>query len=191
MTHTHSARIRRRELHSSRSSVAVFVLILAIVLVAWLATEAFFVLLGAGPFLLAPSAVAAAIGDPATIPLGVLLGVGIPAAILGLILVILALAPGKRGRRVRHSERAAVIIDDSVIASALAAAAARSASLSPSQVSASVGRRDVSIQLTPTSGVPVDGPAVHRDVEQVLTGYQLEPALTVRVSVSATGAVGA
>ncbi|UCR88116.1 hypothetical protein [Mycetocola spongiae] len=180
----------RRELHSPRSTAAILVLIVAILLVAWIAVETVLRLLGSPALLIEPSALAEAIVETPKNPATALIAGGALAALLGLWLLALALGPGRRGRRSRNSRRAAVIVDDGVLASALAEVAAREAHLPPGQVRASVGRRDVFLRVIPTTGVPVDTPALTRAVADAVAEYDLNPTLGVRVHVAPRGTVG-
>lgn len=181
----------RRELHSPRSVATVAVLIVAALVVAWIAVESVLVLVGAAPLLATPRTLAESVAAADTAPLWLLAGVGAVAALLGVLLLALALRPGRRGRRSRHSDRAAVVIDDAVIAGALSGAVARTAGLTRAQVRVSVGRRDVAIDVTPTSGLSLDRDELTATAKSELTRYALEPALAVRLKISETGSVGA
>lgn len=191
MTRSHTQRTVRRELHSPRSVATVTVLVIAAIVTAWLATETVLVLTDATPLLLTPRAMAEAVAAADGAPLWLLGVIGGVAAVIGLVLLGLAIRPGRRGRRSRHSERGAVIIDDAVIAGALAGAVARTAGLPRSQVRVSVGRRDVAIDITPTSGLALDRAALTETASAALHRYALEPALTVRVKIADRGSVGA
>lgn len=191
MTHSETQRTVRRELHPPRSVAAVAVLVIAAIVTAWLATESVLVLADAAPLLITPRALAEGLAAADGTPVWLLGVIGGVAAVVGLVLLGLALSPGRRGRRSRHSERAAVVIDDAVIAGALAGAVARTAGLPRSQVRVSVGRRDVMIDVTPTSGLALDRAALADTAGAALERYALEPALSVRVRISEHGSVGA
>lgn len=119
-----------------------------------------------------------------------LIGAGAVLALLGLVLVVLALAPGRRGRHVIGTGGSAVVVDDAVIASALVRTAAGTAGISPDRAVAHVGRRSATVRITPVSGVPVDRDAVQRDVQAAAAGFDLTPAVRPRVVIDRNGRVG-
>ena len=174
-------RLLRRETHRSRTVAAALVSV-AIVLVA-----AGVVVLWALPQAAdARGAVAATLGlEEASRAIAA--GAGIGAAVLGLLLVILAVSPGRRMRRPLASERCAVVVDDRVIADAIAARTARAATLRPERVRASVGRRRAEVVVTPTSGVPVDAEQAREAAaeESAAAGLPLAP----RLRIAETGAI--
>lgn len=179
-------RILRRQTHSSRSLPAIVVasavaLLLLALLVAgvWRSLDpAFRLNLDA-----AALAAARAAQSPA-----VQIASGAALVLLALPLLVLALAPGRRARRARIGERAALVIDDGVIADSVAEAVSRRAGVSRGQVGVTVGRRTVSVRITPTSGSAIDRDAAVAASEDTLRGIRF-PAST-RVAVATEGVVG-
>src|SRR5690606_30612946 len=114
-----------------------------------------------------------AIGALGSAPAGLLIGVGVILMIIGLLLVIAALKPGRRARHQLVAARAAVVADDEVIASALARHAARAANVNPDNTLVSVSARRAIVRLTPTSGTPVHHEAVTNAVEEQLAALEL------------------
>ena len=171
-------RVLRREKHSARTGPAV---VLAMVLVALLVAV---IALSIGRHvdpglsetvtdrLAGPSS--GADGRAVTV-------VGAVAVILGLSAVTAAVLPGRLPRRSRNTDRLALLVDDGVLADAVAEAVAARCGIEPRQVSATVGRRRTTVRLTPTSGVAVDGDAATDAAGAALgaVGFSTVPKLHV------------
>lgn len=184
------SRVLRRELHSPRSGLAIPLALLAIVALAWLGTEGVLAALGRPALLLTPKAMGTGIrGLPGVQP-GTLIAAGTVLALIGLVLVVTAIAPGRRGRHIIGAGDSAVVVDDAVIASALVRTAATTAGVSPDRAVAHVGRRSATVRVTPVSGVPVDREAVQRDVQAAAEGFGLTPSVRTRVAIDKNGKVG-
>jgi hypothetical protein len=182
-------RVLRRELHRSRSAPAVVVLVLLALGAVWFGVESVLALLGRPALLARPEDVPADAAAALGAPVAVLIGVAVVAAVLGVVALALAIGPGRRARHTVPHERLLVVVDDGVLASALARTARTAAALGPDRAQAWVSRRRAAVRLTPTAGVEVPV----RDVEAAVTA-QLEalgsvPALQARVVTSATGQV--
>ncbi|MGO2751019.1 MAG: DUF6286 domain-containing protein [Pseudoclavibacter sp.] len=185
------ARISRRETHSPRSALAITLAVLLILVAAWIGTEIVLSLLALPALLVAPA-------DMFNSTLGVLeqpaqyVGIaGVIVAVLGLILLIAGLAPGRRARHTLTSTRTATVADNAVIASALARHAAHAGNVSPDNVTVSVSHRRADVHLVPASGVPVDSAAIAAAVDEQLEQYNLKPRVTAKVRVAENGRVGA
>lgn len=179
-------RVLRRETHSPRT-VAAVVVALALLLV-----------LAAGAVLAVWTAIDPSLRDAmvqrfdAAASWGgsraVVIVAGCVLVLIALLLVVLAVAPGRRPRRGRTTDRVALLVDDGVLADAAAERVARSVGVDRRQVSVTVGRRRVIARITPTSGVPVPVAsaldALRRTMDDL--GFPAEP----RVSVAGTGTVG-
>jgi hypothetical protein len=184
------SRVLRRELHSPRSGIAIPLALLAIVALAWVGTESVLAALGRPALLLTPTAMASGVRGLAGVQPGTLIAVGAVLALIGLVLVVVALAPGRRGRHVVGTGDTAVVVDDAVIASALVRTASGTAGISPDRAVAHVGRRSATVRLTPVSGVPIDREAVQRDVQAAAEGFALTPSVRTRVVIDRNGKVG-
>ncbi len=183
-------RIERRETHSPRSVSAIVLAVVLVVALAYLATEILLAALGAHALLLSPAAM---VRDIAALPSASSAAVGIvggAAALVGLVLLVAAVTPGRRARHVQRSERAVVVIDDEVIASALVRAAADVSSLDPDRAVGIVGRRRAQVRITPSSGRRIDRDAVAEVVRDRIAAWGLVPALTPTITVERTGKVG-
>ncbi|AZZ56136.1 hypothetical protein [Rathayibacter iranicus] len=187
-----SARYRRylrRETHSSRSAAQIVVLVLIALLAASVGTEAVLAVLGAAPLLLAPSALLNALVSVAALAQPALIGVAVAAGILALILLVLAVAPGARARHTVEDDRLAVVVDDGVIASALARTARTAAHSRREDTRASLGRRTALVEVTPASGIAVERDLVQKAVDEELARIAAAPATRATVRVSDSGKI--
>jgi len=184
-------RIVRRETHSPRSTLAVILAVLVIVVAAWLITEIVLNLLGHPPLLSAPAQLAAGVTALPTFATDLMIGVGSVLALAGIILMIAAVTAGRRARHSLVGERSAVVVDNAVIASALARHAARAGAIDPDSTRVTVGHRRATVEITPTSGVPVDTAAIEAAVSTQLDSFGLRPVLAPRIIVHSHGKVGA
>ena len=182
-------RLVRRETHSPRSGLAITIAVLLILVFAWLGTESVLAALGQPALLVAPvDAVTAVLGaTSAAIP--ILTAAGVAAAIIGLVLIVLSLAPARRGRRGGEANRTAAVVDDRVIAQSLARTASYAGEISPDQVRVSIGTRAARVDITPTTGRALDRKQVQEAVDADLAGYDYRPALRARVHISEKGTV--
>jgi len=179
-------RVLRRETHASRSAMTVVVVgLVAIVAI---------LLLVAGVWYLVDSAVASLFAGwlaPVTAGQGssaILAGLAAGAAIVGIVLVLAAILPGRLARRGRATDRAAIIVDDGVIADSVARAVGRRVGVPAGQVRVTVARRDLTVRITPTSGVSVNSRAAEEAAGETMRAIGFTSA--VRVTVAAEGVVG-
>lgn len=184
-------RVTRRETHSPRTGVAVAVALAVVLACAYAGAETVLAMLGRPPLLAAPGDMASAlVAAPTLAPAALVVG-GVLVALLGIVTIVAAVRPARRPRHVVDSDRLAVVVDDGVIASALARHAATAAGVDPDDVVVSVGRGTATVRVTPASGLTVDREAVHRAVEDQIHRYGARPALRSTVVVTRTGRVGA
>ncbi|MWV57459.1 DUF6286 domain-containing protein [Rathayibacter sp. VKM Ac-2754] len=182
-------RFLRRETHSSRSAAQIVVLLLVALVAAYVGAEAVLAVFGAAPLLIAPSALLAAIVGVGDLAQVALLGIAAGVAVLALILLVLALGPGHRARHTIEDDRLAVVVDDGVIASALARSARTVARSRREDTSASLGRRTAVIEITPASGIAVDQAAVQSAVDDEITRIAPQPATRASVRVASSGRI--
>ncbi|WP_025156323.1 DUF6286 domain-containing protein [Leifsonia aquatica] len=183
-------RIVRRETHSPRSTAAVVVALCVALVVAWAATEGVLSLLGLRPLLLAPRGMLTAVAALPDAPAAALAGTAVVAGLLGVLLFGIAVLPGRRARRPLDAEHTVVVADDTMLASALARTAARTAAVSADAVSVSLGRRSTTVCLVPVSGTRVDRDAVRSAVAAEFADAAPARPVRVAVLVSAAGKVG-
>jgi len=184
-------RIARRETHSPKSLLAIVLAVLLIIVIAWIGTEIVIALLGAPALLVAPADMFTSAVNLADAPAGIVAAAGIVVALVGLILVIAALSPGRRARHLLASERTVVVVDNEVIASALARHASLAGNVDPDNARVSVSHRSAVVDLIPTSGIPVGRDVVTEEVARHLDSYELKPRVSARVRVSDNGRIGA
>jgi len=185
-------RVLARETTSSRASAAVIAAVLVIGLCVYALLETAVRAVGQPPWLIDPQTAAEkAIALPAGVsPL--LLGVsGAVLCAAGLFFFLNAVLPGRRARHVLADPRAAVVVDDEVIASALARRARLAANVTQEQVMVVVSRRQVIVNVRPTSGVPLRATDVQAAVEAELRDMALSPLPEVRVNLASSGVIGA
>jgi hypothetical protein len=185
-------RIVERETHSSRAVPAVIAAVLVIALCIYGLLESALRAIGQPAWLIDPHA--AALGLMA-LPRGIsplLLGVtGAVIAMAGLYFLLQAVLPGRRARHVIRDPRVAVVVDDEVLASALARSARLAANVTPEQVMVVVSQRQVVVNVRPTSGVPVSEAAVLAAVQAELNQMAPVPMPEARVNLATSGVVGA
>lgn len=171
-------RVIRRELHPARTGPAV--LVAALLLLTALATLALAVwaLLDPGVRASIGAVEAPSAGSAGAVALG---AVGAVLLLLAVLLWAAAILPGHRNRRASLGERRALLVDDGVLADAIAERVARRIGVDPSRVSVTAGRRAMRVGVVPTSGVPVDEPAARAAADSVLRdiGFRSEIRLTV------------
>lgn len=184
-------RALRRETHSSRS-------VLSIVAAVLVTAAAIYCLL---------ELVLAALGEPswvahpldsltwfATLPGEILplmlIAAGVVLVLVGLIFLAHGLLPGRRARHVLVHPRVAIVVDDEVIASALARCARRAAGITREQVVVVVSARMVQVNIRPTSGIRLSESTIQAAVEAELAQMGLTPAPAVTVKLAENGVVG-
>jgi hypothetical protein len=179
-------RILRRERFRSRSGVAIVVLVIVALFAALVATECVLAILSLPALLVAPEKAVRWIiaGGPLAE------GIGIALAVVGVLLLLIAILPSRRARHAVANERMAVVVDDGILAGALARIARRTAGLASDRVHVDVSRRRARVVLTPTSGMPVEARATQEAADTLLSGLAPRPSVSARVTVSRTGAVG-
>lgn len=178
--------VARREQRRSRSAAVIVTLVLLAVVAAWIGTESVLAYLAVPALLVDPRDGVEALAEPAlAAPVGAAL------AVLGVILVVLAVAPARRPRHAVGDDRAAFIVDDDIVAGAISRAAATAASVPRNQVTTSVRRRRALVTVQPSSGFPVDESRVRAAVDDLLDRVGTRPRLRAAVQISKTGKVGA
>ena len=184
-------RVLRREMHSPRSGLAIVLAVVLILVVAWIGTEAILAFFHQHALLVAPAAALAGIALlPQTVVAPAIIVVGVVVAILGVIILLFALLPGRRARHTGTIGRTAVVVDNRVIASSLARSASYAARVAPDQVVVTIGHRTVLVRVRPTSGFPVDRAGIEETVAEQLGSFDLKPALRSKVLIDRKGIVG-
>ncbi|MGG5172256.1 DUF6286 domain-containing protein [Pseudarthrobacter sp. J1738] len=181
-----------RESFSSRAGAASIAAVLVIVVCLYALLETTLKAIGQPAWLADPQKI---LTHLAALPQGVsptLLGAGgAVIAFLGLLFLGQSVFPGRRARHVIANDRTGVVIDDEVIASALARRARLAAGVSQAQVLVTVSRAQVLVNVRPTSGVPVREETIAAAVQEELNNMAPQPMPTVRVNLASTGVIGA
>lgn len=185
-------RIVKRETHTSRAVVSVIAAGLVMVVFGYALLETGVRAIGQPPWLVDPQTAAErVVALPAGIP-PLLLGVtGAVIAMAGLFFFLNAVLPGRRARHLLPDRRAAVVVDDEVIAAALARRARLAANVAKEQVMVVVSRNRITVNVRPTSGVPLRPDAVLEAVRREVEEMGPWPMPEVRIQVSTAGVVGA
>lgn len=185
-------RIVKRETHTSRAVVSVIAAGLVMVVFGYALLETGVRAIGQPPWLVDPQTAAErVVALPAGIP-PLLLGVtGAVIAMAGLFFFLNAVLPGRRARHLLPDRRAAVVVDDEVIAAALARRARLAANVAQEQVMVVVSRNRITVNVRPTSGVPLRPDAVLDAVRREVEEMGPWPMPEVRIQVSTAGVVGA
>ncbi|HAG60881.1 MAG TPA: hypothetical protein DIT15_00960 [Arthrobacter bacterium] len=187
-------RVLYRETHSSRAAAATVAAVLVLGLSGYGLLESALHAIGQPAWLIEPQLAAERIvALPAGIPPLLLGASGAVVAMVGLFFLLNAVLPGRRARHALHGIgiSSAVVVDDEVIASALARSARLAANVTPEQVMVVVSQRQVMVNVRPTSGVPVAENAVLAAVQAELRGMSLVPMPEVNVTISTAGVIGA
>lgn len=184
-------RVLRRETHSARSGLSVVAAILVTLAAIYALLEAVLAALGQPTWLVHPLAAAQWIADlPGSYPPALLGAAGVLMALVGLIFLGTGLLPGRRARHVIANPRVAIVVDDEVIASALAKSARMVAGVTREQVMVVVSARLVQVNIRPTSGIRLSEQAIQAAVEAQLAAMELDPRPAVTVKLAASGVVG-
>lgn len=185
-------RILKRETRSSRAGMAALAAALVIAACLYALLESALRAIGQPPWLIDPQTAAERLtalpGGISPLLLGALGGV---VAMVGLMFFLNAVLPGRKSRHLLEDPRAGVVVDDEVIASALARAARTAENVTREQVMVVVSQRLVVVNVRPTSGVPLHEERILAAVEDELQRMAPSPMPSVRVNVAASGVIGA
>ncbi len=130
-------RLRRRSVHRSRSTAVAITLIVTALVAAWIGVEAVLKAIGQRPLLADPQTIVDAALQPDAAFTTIAEVTAAVLVIAGIILIVLAVGPGRQPRSVVDHDRGAVVIDTRILASTAANAAALAAGVPESNASAS------------------------------------------------------
>jgi hypothetical protein len=184
-------RVVRRETYSPRSTLAIVIAVVVIVLCLYVGVEIVLQMLQQRALLAAPDDMIDTAGRLQRAPTAAVVGIGIGLIVIGLIVIIAAVKPGRRARHQMAASRAAVVVDNEVVASALARTASHVGGVSPDNVLVTVSARRSVVNVTPTSGRRVSENAIDQAVGDALDSFELTPAVRHSIAVSPHGKVGA
>lgn len=180
-------RLRRRSIHRSRSTALAVTLIIVVVVAAWIGTEAVLKAIGQRPLLADPQTVADTALQPDAAFTTIAEVIAVVLVILGIILIVLAVKPGRQPRSGIDRDRGAVVIDTRILASTAANAAALAAGVPESNTSASARGHHTEVHVVPLSGIPVDRTRVEQAVQDRLGRLGGKHGRSVKVTVGQKG----
>ncbi|WIB32285.1 DUF6286 domain-containing protein [Curtobacterium sp. MCSS17_005] len=180
-------RIRRRSVHRSRSTAVAVALVVLALVAAWIGTEAVLSAIGRPPLVADPQTVVDTALRPDAAFVTVVEVVAGVLVVLGVVLVVLALKPGRQHRSVVEHARGAVVIDARIVASTAANAAGTAAGVPEGNASATARGRSTEVRIVPVTGVPVDEASVRAAVVDRLSGLDERFGRRVRVRVEEKG----
>lgn len=174
----------RRETHSSRALTAVILSVLLLAGLIYLLVEFVLDQLGYDPLLASPSTMLERLAYlPKSVIFPWLAVGGVVASLIGLVLLVKALAPGSLNRHQLDSSRSAIVIDDSVLASAVSARMRQVGNLSEGQVSTAIDRSTVEVFVKPNPGRPVDTEMLSRELNNYISTLHLTPTVRAKLNV--------
>jgi hypothetical protein len=118
----------------------------------------------------------------ALMPVAFIVG-GIVLAVLGLIVLVLALKPGRLSRHEMAWGERAVVVDNGVVASAIAQHLSNESGIARDDIVVGVAHRSVDVTVRPPVGIPVDEAQLRRIVDEEVSAYKLTPAVRSHVRV--------
>ncbi|MFZ8758936.1 DNA/RNA endonuclease G, partial [Microbacterium sp. HMH0099] len=143
-------------------------------------------LTGQNPLLIAPGpALQAAVDAPqALMPVAFILG-GAVLAVISLIVLVVAVAPGRLSRHeMTRGVNRAVVVDNGVIASALAQHLSNESGIARDDIEVGVAHRSVDVTVRPPVGIPVDESELRRIVDAEIGTYELVPRVTTHLRIT-------
>ncbi|MCS5506849.1 DUF6286 domain-containing protein [Curtobacterium flaccumfaciens] len=180
-------RIRRRSVHRSRSTAVAVALVVLALVAAWIGTESVLSAIGRPPLVADPQTVVDTALRPDAAFVTIVEVIAGVLVVLGVVLVVLALKPGRQHRSVVEHERGAVVIDARILASTAANAAGMAAGVPEGNASATARGRSTEVRIVPVTGVPVDEASVRAAVVERLSGLDERFGRRVRVRVEEKG----
>ncbi|PNW08913.1 DNA/RNA endonuclease G [Microbacterium testaceum] len=184
MTDTVLRTVVRRETHSPRTVAMLVVVVLLLLVLAYAAVEIILDLAGAQPLLVSPGeALNAVVAAPTALMPAAFIGGGVVLVIVGLIVLVLALKPGRLSRHEMSWGERAVVVDNGVVASALAQHLSNESGIARDDIVVGVAHRSVDVTVRPPVGIPVDEAQLSRIVDEEVTSYKLSPAVRTHLRV--------
>ncbi|MFJ4075301.1 DUF6286 domain-containing protein [Curtobacterium sp. NPDC089991] len=180
-------RIRRRSVHRSRSTAVAVALVVLALVAAWIGTESVLRAIGRPPLLADPQTAVDAALQPDAAFVTIAEVIAVVLVVLGIVLIVLALKPGRQHRSVVQHDRGAVVIDTRIVASTAANAAGTAAGVPEGNASATARGRRTDVRIVPVTGIPVDEHAVQAAVRDRLSGLDERFGRNIRVRVDEKG----
>ncbi|MFJ6679832.1 DUF6286 domain-containing protein [Microbacterium sp. NPDC091382] len=180
-------RVVRRETHSPRSVAFALVVLLGIVLALYVAVELVLALAAQPPLLARPmTALRWLAGLPGGVPTAAGVAGGLVVAAIGLWLVILAIAPGRLSKHEVDAGGRVAVIDNGVLASALAQRVSDEIGVARDRVTVGVAHRSVDVTVRPGAGIPIERSEVAALAEAEIASLRLARPVRARVRIERT-----
>lgn len=176
-------RLSRRMRYRSRSVAVSIALGLVALAAAYLGAESVLAALSLPPLLISPDTLLALVAAGTSVTIAVVAAL----VVLGIVCIVLAVAPGARARRDLTDDRAIFVIDDDVMASGISRAAALSAGVPRDQVRTTVSRRRALVRVRPSSGFRVDADEATEAASRAVAAVAPRRDLTVRTALENQG----
>ena len=174
----------RRETHSPRTGAMLVVVILLILAAVYAAVEIGLSLAGRPPLLVAPGAAFDALSAlPTAVVPAALIAIGAAIAVIGLIVLVIAVAPGRLSRHEMTWGERAVVVDNGVVASSIAQHVSLESGIARENVVVGVAHRSVDVTVRPPLGIPVDIDGLRAIVDEEVASYRLTPSVRTHVRV--------
>lgn len=182
MAHDVLTRVVRRETHSPRTVATVATLGVVVALAVYAGVEIVLHLLGATPLLAGPAEALDWVAGAPSESAGTM-AIAAVVAVLGLVLVVLAITPGRRSRHEIVGPPHAVVVDNGVVAAAVADRVRRELDLSAGGATVGVAHRSADVTVRPEPGQVIEPARVREIAADELAGYGLTPRVRVRARV--------
>lgn len=177
-------RIVRRETHSPRTVAMIVVAVLLVLALLYAGVEIVLWLLGRPALLVGPGEAAAwIVGVPTLQPVAVGILGAVVIAVVGVVLLVLGMAPGRLPKHEMSGAGRAVVVDNGVIAASLAQRISEDAGIPRADITVGVSHRQVDVTVRAGFGDLYDEAPISRIVADELDSYALIPSVTPHVRV--------
>lgn len=178
-------RVVRRETHSPRSVAFALVVLVAIILALYVAVELVLALAAQPALLVRPvAALEWLAGLPGNAPVAAGVAGGLVVAAIGLWLVVLAVAPGRLSKHEVDAGGRVAVIDNGVLAAALAQRVSDEIGVVRDRVTVGVAHRSVDVTVRPGAGIPVDKTQVTSLADAEIAALKLARPVRTRVRIA-------
>ena len=184
MTSPALRRVIRRETHSPRTVAMIIAVVILVLGLAYVGVELILYLASQPALLIGPAAAWSwLLGVPSEPPGSLMVAGSIVLAAIGVLLVWLAIAPGRLSKHTFADEDRAVIVDNGVIASSLAQRLSEDTGLAREAILVGVAHRRIDITLRPDAEVALDTADVRAIADGEISSYRLSRAVRTSVRV--------
>ncbi len=171
-------RVTRRETHSPRTVWAVIVLVVVAAAAVYAGIEIVLHLLGLAPLLVAPGPALLWLRElPSLEPQASVVAGSAAVGVVGLVLVWLAVAPGRRSKHQLDVSSHAIVADNGVIASAIAERLRRELDLPRDGVVVGIGHRSADVTVRPEPGREMDRDEIRSAAAAELASSRTTPTI--------------